>query len=861
MKIVQSIGVDDKSLPTLISPTHLAELYASGITDETIRNAFIHTETDPGKIAALLHWKYAAKLGKCLVFPFFDALGNRDTYAMLKPSVPRMDSKKGKPRKYELPKGQPNRAYIPSATRTALAEVNNPVLLTEGCKKTLAAIQHGYACIGLSGVWNWCKKRVKDAKGRARGEFQLIEDLAAIPWNGRIVYVVFDSDAIVNPNVRNAERQLAKVLENLRAVVKIVQLPAEPDGAKNGLDDYLVRYGKDAFADLLSVAQSPTEDEPKKKRPSAGDILVDIGLSFDLWHDATGIAYASRGRDTRAVRSKGFKHLLVGEYFGQVGDSPKTEAISNALTTIEAYANHKGGEQVAHTRIAEHGGRVYLHLADVENTVIEIDTKGWRECAKPPVYFRRSAGMLPLPKPQPGGTLDDLRHFVNCPDESAFALLKAWLSGCFRPNGPFPLIVMTGEQGSAKSTTGRVLKRLLDPSSAPLRTEPKEARDLMIAAKNALICGLDNISHLPAWLSDALCRLATGGGFATRELYTNDDEMIFEAKRPVILNGIENFVTRGDLLERSILLNHPTISEEKRKPESELWAAFDLAHPKLLGALLDRIVAGLRELPNVKLDRLPRMADFAMFAVACERGTNEAPLFSAAYAANQSGACEQSLEVSPVPSALVKFMTHRERWEGTASELLDALAAHTNKPDAKDWPKAAHVLTGKLTRLAPNLRRVHGLNVEMTRTKEKRLVTITRIAENSRDGATPASLMSQQRKNQQESGDGTSATDTPQETQSVIDDASEAARVALARLKAIVERHPENADNPGVTPTLLGEDDADDASSPHASARVCDTPRKSPDGRRLPKDTPSESQADTNDDPYGTTTDFSAQAM
>jgi hypothetical protein len=167
--------------------------------------------------------------------------------------------------------------------------------------------------------------------------------------------------------------------------------------------------------------------------------------------------------------------------------------------------------------------------------------------------------------PERGGNLDDLRAFLNVPEDSNFALVKAWLSGCFQPNGPFPLLVLTGEQGSAKSTTGRVLKRLIDPSAAPLRGEPKEARDLMIAARNAHVIALDNLSHLPGWLSDAFCRLATGGGFSTRELFTDDGEVIFDATRPVILTGNEDFITRGDLLQRSILLRHPHIADENRK--------------------------------------------------------------------------------------------------------------------------------------------------------------------------------------------------------------------------------------------------------------------------------------------------------
>lgn len=266
---------------------------------------------------------------------------------------------------------------------------------------------------------------------------------------------------------------------------------------------------------------------------------------------------------------------------------------------------------------------------------------------------------------------------------------------------------------------------------------------MMIAAGNGWLVAYDNVSYLPPWLSDGLCRLAIGGGFGTRTLYT-DDETTFEAKRPVVLNGIEDFVTRADLLERSVLLRHPPIPDGRRRPESEFWAAFDAAHPGLLGALLDRVAAGLRELPRVRLDRLPRMADFARFAVACERGAGEPSVFLAAYEANQAGAHEQALEASPVTTALVVHMEGRDEWEGTATELMKELAR--TLPTRGDgatpvyphgWPKGPNALTNCLRRLSPNLRRVHQLDVDCdgrdSGRRRTRLVRITAVGAKPND--------------------------------------------------------------------------------------------------------------------------------
>jgi hypothetical protein len=207
--------------------------------------------------------------------------------------------------------------------------------------------------------------------------------------------------------------------------------------------------------------------------------------------------------------------------------------------------------------------------------------------------------MLPMPMPEEGGCLDVLRPFVNVATDEEWRLLVSWLLAALRPRGPYPALGVHGEQGSAKSTLVRVLRSLIDPNVAALRSTPRDERDLVIAANNGWLIALDNLSHLQDWLSDALCRLATGSGFATRELYSNAEETIFAAQRPIVLNGIEELATRADLLDRAILLYLPTIPEEKRQDEQAFWQAFEQARPHILGALLDIVSAALGTLPTV----------------------------------------------------------------------------------------------------------------------------------------------------------------------------------------------------------------------------------------------------------------------
>jgi len=167
------------------------------------------------------------------------------------------------------------------------------------------------------------------------------------------------------------------------------------------------------------------------------------------------------------------------------------------------------------------------------------------------------------------------------------------------------------------------------------------------------------VSGLPAWISDTLCRLATGGGFAVRQLYTDQDEMLFDASRPVILNGIEDIVTRPDLADRAVFLTLEAIPEERRRPEAKLWAAFEAERPRILGVLLDAVVEGLERLPDTHLPKLPRMADFALWATACETALWPAGTFWSAYFGNRDEAVEGVIDADPIAGTVRALMVTR----------------------------------------------------------------------------------------------------------------------------------------------------------------------------------------------------------
>jgi len=489
--------------------------------------------------------------------------------------------------------------------------------------------------------------------------------------------------------------------------------------------------------------------------PTQADILIGLAQPAELFHTAEGAGFADLDinghRETWPIRAKGFRRWLARRFFEETGGAPSSEALQSALNVIEAKAHFDAPERQVHIRVGGLDGRLYLDLGDETWRSVEIDATGWRIVGNPPVRFRRASGMKPMPIPVPGGSIETLHSFLNVQTEADFVLVVAWALACLRNRGPYPVIVLSGEQGSAKSTFSAILRALLDPNTAPLRALPREDRDLFIAASNGHVLAFDNVSGLPAWISDTLCRLATGGGFAVRQLYSDQDEVLFDAARPVILNGIEDIVTRPDLADRAVFLTLEPIPEDRRRPEQELWAAFELERPRILGVLLDAVAKGLAMLPRTRLDRLPRMADFALWATACETALWPSGTFWSAYCGNRDEAVDGVIDADPIAAAVRAVITTRTEWTGTASELLGALAEMAGERVAKSktWPDSPRALAGRLRRAATFLRKI-GIDIGFEREGRARTRTIrittagkpaspeTRAAQPSASSAPPA---------------------------------------------------------------------------------------------------------------------------
>lgn len=468
----------------------------------------------------------------------------------------------------------------------------------------------------------------------------------------------------------------------------------------------------------VSKGDSKEHSEHEEQKRSQAEILIECAASVELFHGDDEEAYARLQVDghfeNHRIGGRAFRRWLEHQFWRMTEKSPSTNAMAQAISNLELRAFYEGEKYFVHLRIAEGNGCIYIDLCDDKWRAVEVTANGWRIVDAPPVRFIRTKGMLPLPDPVRGGSILDLREFVNLKSKDDFVLLVAWLLGAFRAQGPYPILALYGEQGTAKTTTGILLRSLVDPSRAPLRTLPREERDLFIAARNGRVLAFDNVSHIPDWLSDAMCRLSTGGGFSTRSLYTNSEEEIIDATRPILLTAIEECISRGDLADRALPVELARISDEERKPLADVMAKFEAARPKFFGSLCDALAHGLRELPNVRLNSLPRMADFARWAVACELALWQERRFQNAYSMSRDDNNQSLIDADIVATAVREWMASRQSpFEDPASQLLSALNTFALPEVKKErkWPKTAKDLSGRLKRASPALRKA-GIEVE-----------------------------------------------------------------------------------------------------------------------------------------------------
>ena len=447
----------------------------------------------------------------------------------------------------------------------------------------------------------------------------------------------------------------------------------------------------------------PADDE------TVTDKLITLARSqCEFVHDAQREPYAvfetAEARQVHGVQSSGFSDYLSHSYYTQHDRAPSDQALRTALSTLRGQALFQGATHEVFTRTAKTKAGYWLDLCNDAWECVLITATGWAVVSGPAApLFTRSPSMRPLPLPKRGGSLDALWPLINIPEAERLMVL-AWLLECLRPDTPYPVLEKTGEQGCAKSWTQSVLRSLIDPNQANLRAAPKNVEEVWIAARNSHMVSLENLSHLSPQYQDALCVLATGGGYSARTLYTNTEETIIELRKPIVLNGISVIVTAQDLLDRCLHIDLPTI--QHRELAGDLQARFEAQQPALLGALLDLFAKVLALLPSVEIEpeQRPRMADFAMLGEAVYRVHGHPPgAFLAHYNDKRQDGVLRTIDASPVGAALTAYLADAPHgFNGTLADLLQRLERY--RPQGEAWPRTPKGLGDTLRRLAPALR-------------------------------------------------------------------------------------------------------------------------------------------------------------
>lgn len=528
---------------------------------------------------------------------------------------------------------------------------------------------------------------------------------------------------------------------------------AKPLKQAHDLVDYHAKRSRYEYDPRPDFDSSDVEgDNDVGEAAALVSMLMKLGLKFfhtDDDDDELRAYVDIRGsgvRKTLPVKSSMFKRWVQHNCFRMTRSAVRPDVLKMVIETMAACAEFdaESPKLPVSLRVAidSSTGFIYIDLADESWKAVEIKPGEWNVVSEPPVRFRRSQAMHPLPVPERGGRFDELNEFLNVKEADDLHLICGALCCYFRPGYPYPILVFQGEAGSAKSTATRVLRRLIDPNKADLRDPPHKIDDLLVTTLHNHVITVENASSISPTLSDALCRLATGAGTAKRGLYTNHEEVVINARRPVIMNGIE-FSMRGDLASRAVFVELAPLADTAVRDEEDFNKRFEKARPRIFGAICDALATGLSKIDDVHPERLPRMADFMRWGIACEDDfVVNAGDFEKAYWRNTKNIVLSVVEGDPVAVAVREFAyrLHKDEpvgtqeasyvdpgtkriaeprlFKGGSTELLKRLESIVDEKtkSAKSWPSTGSVLSRKLTRAAPMLRKA-GIDVQRPKRK------------------------------------------------------------------------------------------------------------------------------------------------
>jgi hypothetical protein len=471
-----------------------------------------------------------------------------------------------------------------------------------------------------------------------------------------------------------------------------------------------------------------SEDEEGKKKLSQKVIEIlrpRISLLFKDGSDTPFAAINTEEKYRHIVKlhkSKWFNLWVRKTYYETANDTLGNEVLNEVVDTLQAEALFDGPLKDLEPRFARDPNDPNVYWYDLGNErweAIRITPEGWSivESKDTPIVFRRYAGQLPQAVPvreYPSDIFDQFMKLINIKNDAGVRLCyECYLISLLIPGIGKPVFGVAGPQGSAKTTCQELTKLAVDPSEVTTLTPPRKELELVQQLQHNPILYFDNLSHMPAWLSNALCRAATGTTSSKRELYTDDEDIIYKYKRAVGFNGIVLAANRADLLDRGFILEIEAVTDENRRQlEGDILPELERIRPQLFGFILHTLVKMLKMKSGggIKLKSLSRMADFEIHGEMISRCLEHDPFeFVNAYRENKKIGTKEILENSSLANAVIEFMKSRSAWTGYHSELLDELvtvAITKLKIDThqdRGWPRGANILSRRLKELKSSL--------------------------------------------------------------------------------------------------------------------------------------------------------------
>jgi hypothetical protein len=581
---------------------------------------------------------------------------------------------------------------------------------------------------------------------------------------------------------KRVEKQNVTTGEDVVVYVKGLKRKEEDaDKPKKSQADRLVEYGSqtELFYDqhgakyakvLLPLLDNDTNDiNNRLSTPFFCDRKKGSGKKSNKGNIVGSVNTVSRGRYIiMPLKSHEFKDWLSGEIYTKEGKTPSTTAIYSALHVLSNIAKRRGIKYTLYNRVAPdpNGDGFWVDMSDENWRAIHVTDKGWEIVDEPPTLFKRHKHQEPLavpmkvPEAEQVETAYKFFDLINIPknelddDENKNRIIfMCVVLSYFIPTMPHPILVLYGTQGSAKTWLFRLVKRLIDPSKAETLSLTSNQNEVIQQLAHNYLAFYDNVSYIPKWLSDLFCRAQSGMGHSKRALFTNDDDVIYNLKRCIGLNGINVVASSGDLLDRCIMFELGHITDTARCTEQELVNNFNEQKSRILGAMLSLLSKSLKNYSTLSHDPLRRLADFHRWGCAISKAlgyTSEE--FNVAYSIKIEMQDEEALNASLTATALIGYcleaayrlgkkgedFTCEKDEDGhviikvTPTKLYEEVTAYAIgkgiKTTKRYWAASANSFMRKVNEVKPNLNRVGcEIDSEHDGTKRWAIIDVTEL--------------------------------------------------------------------------------------------------------------------------------------